>query len=124
MEIKIPSARMLLSTSQKGNSRPFDLETLEGKREQGHKKVQIYQRKIAHSYNKLVKPKVFQEGDLVLKVANHAMKGLHASKFTPKWEGPCEIVKFKPTGYYIMKDLDTGKILPSTNLNFVKKYYI
>ena len=83
--------------------------------------MQIYHRKITHSYNKLVKPRVFQEEDLVLKVAYPAMKGLHALKFTLKWEGPYEIDKFRPTGYYIMKDLDTGKILPPTNLNFVKK---
>ena len=33
-EIRGLSARMLLSTNQEGSSRPFDLETLEGRREE------------------------------------------------------------------------------------------
>ena len=93
VEIKVPSARTLLSSTQEGGSRLFDLETLEGKKEQVQKKVQNYQRKIAHSYNKLVKPRMLQDGDLVLKAADHAMKGLYAQKFTPNWEGPYEIIK-------------------------------
>ena len=32
VEIKVPSARISLSTNQDENSRPFDLKTLEGKR--------------------------------------------------------------------------------------------
>ena len=32
-EIRVPSARMLLSTNQEESSRPFDLEALEEKRE-------------------------------------------------------------------------------------------
>ena len=52
------------------------------------------------------------------------MKGLHAPKFSSKWEGPYEIVKVKPNGHSIMKDLTTSKNLPPTNLKFVKKYFI
>ena len=124
VEIKVPSARMLLSSNEGNDYRSLDLEILEGKREQVQKKVQVYQRKIAQAYNKLVKPRIFQEGDLVLKAADHAMKGLHAPKFTPKWEGPYEMVKDKPFRYCIMKDLNTDKVFPPTNLKFVKKYYI
>ena len=115
---------MLLSSNEGNDSRSLDLEILEEKREQVQKKVQVYQRKIAQAYNKLVKPKIFQEGALVLKATDHAMKGLHAPKFTPKWEGPYEMVKVKLSGYCIIKDLNTGKVLPLTNLKFVKKYHI
>ena len=57
-------------------------------------KVQEYQRRIAKAYNKLLKPRIFQERDSVLKAAH---EGLHAPKFTPKWEGPYEVVKMKPS---------------------------
>ena len=119
----MPSARMMLSSNEENDSRSLDLEILKERREQVQKKVQVYQRKIAQAYNKLVKPRIFQEGDLVLKVVDHAMKGLHAPKFTPKWEGPYEMVRVKPSGYCIMKDLNSRKVLPP-NLKFVKKYYI
>ena len=100
--------------------------------------MQVYQRKITRAYNKLVKPRIFQEEDLVnklvkprifqkedlvLKAADHAMKGLQAPKFTPKWKGPYDMVKVKSFGYYIMKDLNTSKNLP-TNLKFVKKNHL
>ena len=86
--------------------------------------MQVYQRKITRAYNKLVKPRIFQEEDLVLKAADHAMKGLQAPKFTPKWKGPYDMVKVKSFGYYIMKDLNTSKNLPPTNLKFVKKNHL
>jgi hypothetical protein len=31
------------------------------------------------------RPRMFHEGDLVLKAAEHVMKGMNAAKFTPKW---------------------------------------
>ena len=71
-EIKVPS--------QDENSRTFDLEALEGKREEAQKSIQVYQRKVSQAYNK---PRIFQEGDLVLKAVDHAMKGLHASGKDP-----------------------------------------
>ena len=123
-EIKVPRARMSLSAIQDENSRLFDLEALEGKRAETQKNLQVYQRKVSQAYNKLIKPRIFQAGDLLLKATNHALKGLHAPKFSPKWEGPYEIVKVKPSGHCIMKDLITGKYLPPTNLKFVKKYFI
>ena len=38
-EIKVPSATMLLSTNQDNNSKIFDLETIEGKREEAQKNL-------------------------------------------------------------------------------------
>ena len=75
---------MLLAINQDECSRLFDMETLVGRKEQVQKQVKVYQRRIAHACNKLVKSKIFQERDLVLKTADHAMKSLHAPKFTPK----------------------------------------
>ena len=46
IEIKVPSARMSLSTNHDENSRLFDPEALEGKRAEAQKSLQVYQRKV------------------------------------------------------------------------------
>ena len=81
VELNVPSTKMALGGTE--NSREFDLEILEDQRAQVQDRVRNYQRKITRAYNKLVRARNFQEGDLVLKAADHIMKGMHAAKFTP-----------------------------------------
>ena len=41
------------------------------------------------AYGKMTKERVFAEGQLVLKTADHVKRGMAGpSKFSPKWEGP------------------------------------
>ena len=41
------------------------------------------------AYGKTTKERVFAEGQLVLKTADHVKRGMAGpSKFSPKWEGP------------------------------------
>ncbi|RVW63381.1 hypothetical protein CK203_060588 [Vitis vinifera] len=49
--------------------------------------VQAYQRKIAHAFKKLVKPRQLQKGDLVLKILR-SLVGDPKGKFKPSWSGP------------------------------------
>ncbi|PON78256.1 hypothetical protein TorRG33x02_238500, partial [Trema orientale] len=89
------------------NSQEFDLEILEDQSAQVQDRVRNYQRKITQAYNKLVRARNFQESDLVLKAADHIMKGMHAVKFTPNWEGPYQIADIQSSGYCTLKDLNT-----------------
>lgn len=43
---------------------------------------------VSRAYNKRAMPQALKEGDLVLKAIGHVQKGLNASKFAPKLEGP------------------------------------
>lgn len=43
---------------------------------------------MAQTYNKMARAREFQEGDLLLTVADHIMKGMSASKLTANWKGP------------------------------------
>ena len=86
-------------------------------------RVLSYQKKLAQAYNRLIRSRSFQVGELVLKAADHIMKGLHVVKFTPNWEGPYQIADVKPSGYCVLQEIDTGKLSPPTNLKFIKKYY-
>ena len=66
-----------------------ELEVLDEKRLQAQQCNELYQARISKTFNKKVKERVFQKGDLVLTVRRpmvitHKTKG----KFQPKWEGP------------------------------------
>lgn len=88
-KISITSTRMLLEDVE--SSRKSNLELLEDHRATFHNQVQQYQKQVAQAYNKIVLAKAFWEGDLVLKIADHVMKGMSITKFTANWKGPYEI---------------------------------
>lgn len=44
------------------------------------------------------------------------------TKFTPNWEGPYLIEEIGGRGYCKLQSSD-GKVTPSTNIKYVKKYY-
>ena len=52
--------------------------------------ITSYQHRLANSYNRRVKPRVFQSGDLVLRKVFENTVNSTAGKFQPKWEGPCD----------------------------------
>ena len=83
---------------------------------------QLYQSRIAKAYNKKVKPKVFKEGDLVLKKISLA-SGEDKSKWAPNYEGLYVVKKAFSRGALILTNMD-GKDPPkSINSDIVKKYY-
>ena len=82
-----------------------------------------YTHKMQQAYNKRVQVRTFQEGDLVLLVKDHVMRGLHATKFTPNWKGPFEIAEIKASRYCKLKDLKSNKVSMPTNVKFIKRYY-
>ena len=89
----MPSLRVALITrmTKEDNDRLHlqELEALDEKRLQAQQHIELYQARISKAFNKKVKQRVFQKGDLVLAVRRpmimtHKTKG----KFQPKWEGP------------------------------------
>ena len=69
-EIKVPSARMTLE--QKGN-REGELEKLEDKRDAAAKRMREYQRKLMFAHDKQVRPRMFIEGEMVMKAVDGVM---------------------------------------------------
>ena len=83
---------------------------------------QLYQSRIAKAYNKKVKPRVFEEGDLVLRKISLA-SGEDQSKWAPNYEGPYVVKKAFSRGALILTNMD-GRDLPRpVNSDVVKKYY-
>ncbi|XP_075633455.1 uncharacterized protein LOC142605914 [Castanea sativa] len=66
---------------------------------------QLYQRRVERAFNKKVRPRVFVEGDLVLKKHNQAMPD-HRGKFSPTYDGQYVVKKAFSGGALILANMD------------------
>ena len=91
MELVIPTPRIVLEENQgesedtNNERRLADLEGVEEERELTKKRSQRYQQRMTRAYAQAVRLRVFTEGQLVLRMAEHVRRNLPgSSKFTPK----------------------------------------
>ena len=101
-----------------------ELEALDEKRLQAQQRIELYQARISRAFNKKVKQRVFQKGDLVLAVRRpmvmtHKTKG----KFQPKWEGPFIVETVYSNGAYRLANQKGETLMMPINGKFLKKYY-
>ena len=83
---------------------------------------QLYQCCIKRAFNKKVRPRVFEEGDLVLKKCNQAMPD-HKGKFAPTNKGAYMVKKAFSGGTLIIVDMDGPDFNTHTNSNVVLQYF-
>ena len=83
---------------------------------------QLYQHRIEQAFNKKVRPKVFEEGDLVLKKYNQAMPD-HRGKFAPTYEGPYVVKKAFSGGALILADMDEHDFNICINSDAIIRYF-
>ncbi|XP_070036336.1 uncharacterized protein [Nicotiana tomentosiformis] len=84
---------------------------------------QLYQQRIARAYNKKVRPRKFEMGQLVLRRIlphNEEEKG----KFAPNWKGPYIIRKLLPKGALYLGDIEGNDPETAVNADAVKRYYV
>ena len=78
---------------------------------------------VARAYNKKVKGKSFQVGDLVWKtILPLGMKSNKFSKWSPNWEGPYRIIKVIFGNSYMLETLQ-AECPRAINGRYLKKYY-
>ena len=91
VEIEMGSLRVALeqqiSEAEWVQSRLDQLSLLDERRLRVADHIQAYQRKMARSFKKRVKPRPPQRGDLVLRVLRGLVTDLRG-KFRPNWSGP------------------------------------
>ena len=75
------------------------------KRKAKHKEV------MARYYNRKVKVRRFNTGDLILRKVSQAIKDPSQGKLRPAWEGPYEVIRHSKECSYYLKFLD-GQELP------------
>ena len=83
---------------------------------------QLYQRRVERAFNKKVRPRVFEEGNLVLKIHNQAMFD-HRGKFAPTDEGPYVVKKAFSRGALILANMDGHNFNMPTNSDIVIWYF-
>ncbi|KAL0886481.1 hypothetical protein Bca101_010464 [Brassica carinata] len=125
-EVSIPSLRQLTLTKDEelNNSMILDhLDQVEEKRDQALICVQNYQNLAAQYYNKRVRGRFFQEGDLVLRKVYENSREWKAGKLGATWEGPYLISKIVKTGVCKLTEMDGKEVPRSWNSINLKHFY-
>ena len=99
------------------------LDLLEERREQAMIRLASYQQQLKKGYNKNVRPRSFQQGDLVLRKVLGNTKNLNDGKLGPNWEGPYLVQSVTGTGAYHLEDLDSIPLPRPWNISNLRKYF-
>lgn len=127
IKVEIPSLRVImevdLDEAEWVQSRHDQLNLIDEKRFMVVCHSQLYHRRLKRAFDNKVLPRVYHEGELVLKKYSH----IHSDpqgKWTPNSEGPFIVNKAFSGGALILTTMD-GKELPlPVNSDVVKKYYL
>ena len=84
---------------------------------------QLYQRRLKRAFDKKVHPRVFREGDLVLKRIIPGQKDSRG-KWAPNYEGPFIVKKAFSGGALILTSMDDEELPHPVNSDAVKKYFV
>ena len=82
---------------------------------------QNYQKRVAKSFNRKVRPRHFEVNDLVLRKVLPIIPD--RGKFSPNYEGPYVIKKVLPGGALILVEMDGRELPKPVNADAVKKYF-
>jgi hypothetical protein len=81
-------------------------------------------RRVARAYNKKVRIKYFQVGDLVWKtILAIGSKSNKFGKWSPSWEGPYKVVKVCPGNYYLVETLQGQRLSRALNGRYLKIFH-
>ena len=129
VELMIPSLRVMQMRKEEKEKMVFvakrceDLEGLDERKEEAQEHSCRYMQRMIEAYGRTIKERVFVEGQLVSRIADHVKSGLVGpSKFLPKWEGPFVIREANATGYYCLAQMGKDLINP-INGKWLKRYY-
>ena len=92
-EIGLPTIRTITPKSENEGFVIRELDTSDELREAAAIRVTFYQCHLANFYNKRVRPRAFQPGDLVLRRVFENTANPTTGKFQPNWEGPYVVTR-------------------------------
>ncbi|XP_070007529.1 uncharacterized protein [Nicotiana sylvestris] len=126
-EVEIPSLRTIfeaeIEDSEWVKTRLEQLTLIDEKRMAAVYHGQLYQQIMACSYNKKVRPRNFEVGQLVLRrILPHHQEA--KGKFAPNWKGPYIIRKILPRGSLYLGDTEGNDPETAVNADAVKRYYV
>ncbi|XP_070005790.1 uncharacterized protein [Nicotiana sylvestris] len=126
-KVEIPSLRIIVEAeiedSEWVKTRLEQLTLTDEKRMAAIFHGQLYQQRIARAYNKKVRPRNFEVGQLVLRrILPHHKEA--KGKFAPNWKGLYIIRKVLPRGEVYLGDIEGNDPEAAVNENAVKRYYV
>ncbi|KAI3733110.1 hypothetical protein L1987_64328 [Smallanthus sonchifolius] len=124
-EMVIPTARTNLQTTESNNEAlAQDLDTMDELRDLAKVRIAAYQQRIAKSYNKSIRIRRFQVGDLVLRKAFQNTTNSSDGKLAPKCEGPYLIDSEAGKCAYWLATMEGELLLRSWNAILLKTYFM
>lgn len=100
-----------------------ELDTLDERRDRAALRAEACRRMVERRYNTRIRPRDFQEGDLVWRKTGEARQTLHHGKLAAKWECPFKVVTTLKNRAYQLAHPD-GRLLPNTwNATHLKFYF-
>ncbi|GKU89962.1 hypothetical protein SLEP1_g4030 [Rubroshorea leprosula] len=100
-----------------------NLDLVEEVREMARIRNMAHQSRVAKFYNKRVRARQFQVGDLVLRKAGLTNAYSHMGKLAPNWEGPYMVINIKRPGCYQLADLQGRPLSFIWNIHNLRKFY-
>ena len=82
----------------------------------------MYQRRVKNAFDKKVRPRKFNEGDLVLKKVSQVLKD-NRGKWASNYEGPFIVKKTFSGGALVLANMDDIELPSPVNADVVKQYY-
>ena len=83
-----------------------------------------FKARVAKAYNKKVRSKSFQVGELVWKtILPIGSKSNQFGKWSPNWEGPYKVVKVIFRNSYVLETLQGERLTRAINGRYLKRYF-
>ena len=124
VEVGVTSTRReVFHEESNDNHLRINLDFLDEVREKASLRVTKYQQKMADYYNKRVKLRRLDIGDLVLRKVTPATRDSTQGKLSPTWEGPYRVVHYSRQGSYHLEIVDGQKLPRPWNIEHLKKYH-
>ena len=110
MEVVVPSLRASrqngLNPQEYIEAMMMELQALDGNRLQALNHIMIQKKKVPRAYNKRIKRKCFEEGELVWKVVLPiGSQDRELGKWSHNWEGPFKVHQVLPGNAYWLSSL-------------------
>uniref|UniRef100_A0A2N9GXW1 Integrase catalytic domain-containing protein n=1 Tax=Fagus sylvatica TaxID=28930 RepID=A0A2N9GXW1_FAGSY len=124
LEVGLPTTRtMEFTVEENESSLRNDLNLVEERRDMATIRLASYQHQMKRRYDKNIRPRSFQVGDLVLRKVVANTRNPNDGKLGPNWEGPYKVTSFAGVGAYRLADLNGKLVLRPWNICNLKKYF-
>ena len=122
-EIGMPTIRIATLESENAESIARELDMSDEQWEAAVIHITSYQHRLANSYNRRVKPRLFRRGDLVLRKVLENTADPIVGKFQPNWEGPYVVTRTAEAGSYSIDKKDGTPVPRMWNVMHLRRYY-